>query len=99
VTKIVGKSICGSGASGSRGKAATPSKATAAIRRHVATGRRMKGSEKFISRPATVCRANVRQPNTIYLSLAWNNQVPPEFCVVHILQLSVKIVSSAIDMI
>ena len=44
---MVGKSTCGSGATGRNGKATRPTKASAAISSVVATGRRMKGSERF----------------------------------------------------
>src|SRR6516225_8613363 len=40
VTWMVGKSTCGSGATGRNGNAAMPMKASAAIRRQVAIGRR-----------------------------------------------------------
>ena len=46
-TWMVGKSICGSGATGRNGKAAIPTKASAAISSEVAIGRRMNGSEMF----------------------------------------------------
>jgi hypothetical protein len=49
VTWMVGKSICGREATGKNGKAAIPTKATAAINRDVATGLRMNSSEKFMS--------------------------------------------------
>ena len=47
---MVGKSTCGSGATGSSGKATSPTKASAAISSDVAIGRRMKGSEMFMAR-------------------------------------------------
>jgi hypothetical protein len=47
VTWMVGKSICGNDATGRNGNAASPTNATAAISSDVATGRRMKGSERF----------------------------------------------------
>src|ERR1700758_2662712 len=49
VTWIVGKLICGSEATGRNGKAAIPTNATAAISNAVATGRRIKGSDRFMS--------------------------------------------------
>jgi hypothetical protein len=60
VTWMVGKSICGSEATGKKGKAAMPTKATAAISKDVATGRRMNGSETFISyhRSTTTARSS-----------------------------------------
>ncbi len=48
---MVGKSTCGSGATGRNGNETMPTKATAAINSVVATGRRMKISEKFTTRP------------------------------------------------
>jgi hypothetical protein len=45
---MVGKSTCGSGATGSSGKATKPTKSTPAIRREVAIGLCMKGVEIFI---------------------------------------------------
>ncbi len=47
-TLMVGKSTCGSGATGSSGNATMPTSASAAINNDVAIGRRMKGSETFI---------------------------------------------------
>ena len=47
-TWIVGKSTCGSGATGSNGNAITPTSASAAIKRDVAIGRRMQISEMFM---------------------------------------------------
>ncbi len=47
VTWMVGKSTCGSGATGRNGKATMPTKASAAINNVVATGRRMNGSDMF----------------------------------------------------
>ena len=49
VTWMVGKSTCGSGATGNNGNATMPTSANAAISSDVAIGRRMKISEKFIS--------------------------------------------------
>ena len=46
-TWMVGKSTCGSDATGRNGKAAMPTNATAAISSEVATGRWMNGSERF----------------------------------------------------
>jgi hypothetical protein len=48
-TEIVGKSTCGSGATGSKKKAVAPASAMATVRRVVATGRRMKGPEMLMS--------------------------------------------------
>jgi hypothetical protein len=47
-TDMVGKSTWGKGDTGSKRKATAPAKNTATTRRVVATGRRMKGSEKFM---------------------------------------------------
>src|SRR5579871_24627 len=47
LTRIVGKSTCGSGATGSSGKATTPTRKIPAISRVVATGRSMNGREMF----------------------------------------------------
>src|SRR5262249_27637647 len=47
VTWTVGKSTCGSGATGRNGNATMPTNATAPMSRQVATGRRMKGSDRF----------------------------------------------------
>ena len=47
VTWMVGKSTWGSGATGRKGYEMRPAKASAAIRRAVAIGRRMNGSETF----------------------------------------------------
>ena len=44
---MVGKSTCGSGATGKNGNETMPTKANAAIISVVATGRRMNGSEIF----------------------------------------------------
>ena len=44
---MVGKSTCGSGATGRNGNETMPTKANAAIISVVATGRRMNGSEMF----------------------------------------------------
>ena len=58
VTWMVGKSTCGSGATGRNGKAAMPTKATAAISSVVAIGRRMNGSDRFMRRrflPTAAC--------------------------------------------
>ena len=52
VTWMVGKSTCGSGATGRNGKAAMPTNAIAAISSEVATGRRMNGSERFMRSPS-----------------------------------------------
>ena len=47
VTSSVGKSTCGRGATGSNGKAATPTRNSPAISSVVATGRSIKGREMF----------------------------------------------------
>ena len=49
-TTTTGKSTCGSGATGSRPKATTPARAMARVSRVVATGRRIKGAERFRGR-------------------------------------------------
>ena len=46
-TVMVGKSICGSGATGSRPKLTPPSSMIARLSSKVATGRRIKGAERF----------------------------------------------------
>src|ERR1700716_4266827 len=46
-TEMVGKSTCGSGATGKNLKATTPDKKIAMVTRDVATGRRIKGAEKL----------------------------------------------------
>src|SRR5271154_1497142 len=46
-TEIVGKSTCGSGATGRKRKATTPDKKIANVIKEVATGRRTKGAEKL----------------------------------------------------
>ncbi|MNQ70914.1 hypothetical protein D3C85_855670 [compost metagenome] len=50
-TVITGKSICGSGDTGSRPKLKAPASRIARLNSRVATGRRMKGAERFIDRP------------------------------------------------
>ena len=65
-TWIVGKSICGSGATGSSGNAAAPVSVMPSMISEVATGRAMKMSEKPICRrpgQAAPCRAT-RAPGT-----------------------------------
>ena len=52
VTAMVGKSICGSGATGRTTKASAPASATATVSSVVATGRRMNGAEMFTRRHA-----------------------------------------------
>ncbi|MNK91683.1 hypothetical protein D3C87_1117960 [compost metagenome] len=49
-TTITGKSICGSGETGSRPKLTPPSSMIARLSSIVATGRLMKGPERFIDR-------------------------------------------------
>src|ERR1700674_2702117 len=46
-TEMVGKSTCGSGATGKNRKATTPERRMANVISDVATGRRMKGAEKL----------------------------------------------------
>jgi hypothetical protein len=46
-TEIVGKSICGSGATGRKRNATAPERKIARVMSVVATGRRMKGAEKL----------------------------------------------------
>ena len=46
-TEMVGKSTCGSGATGRNRKATTPDRRMAKVISEVATGRRMKGAEKL----------------------------------------------------
>src|SRR5208282_831788 len=47
-TEIVGKSTCGSGATGRKRKATAPERKIAMVMRAVATGRRIKGAEKLV---------------------------------------------------
>ena len=47
-TEIVGKSTCGSGETGNSRKATAPASAMAAVRRVVATGRRINGEERLM---------------------------------------------------
>src|SRR2546429_566089 len=49
-TEMVGKSTCGSGATGKNRKATTPERRMAKVISEVATGRRMKGAEKLEER-------------------------------------------------
>src|SRR5271157_5759735 len=46
-TLMVGRSTCGSGATGRKRKAIAPANRIARVTREVATGRRMKGAEKL----------------------------------------------------
>src|SRR3981081_1587393 len=46
-TEIVGKSTCGNGATGRKRNATKPDRRIASVIRDVATGRRIKGTEKF----------------------------------------------------
>src|SRR2546425_185051 len=55
-TAMVGKSTCGSGATGKKRNATTPESKIALVINDVATGRRMKGAEKFEE------RCNVQSP-------------------------------------
>src|SRR5215470_10733094 len=50
-TLIVGKSTCGSGATGRCSKATAPASAMAVVSNVVATGRRMNGDEKPMANP------------------------------------------------
>src|SRR5262249_5152475 len=59
---MVGKSTCGSGATGRNGTATSPMNPMAAIRSDVATGRRMNGSEVFM--PTPPCRPQQRKSAT-----------------------------------
>ncbi|MNT87051.1 hypothetical protein D3C72_2274160 [compost metagenome] len=52
-TTITGKSICGSGATGSKPKLTPPSSMIARLNSMVATGRRMKGPDRFMPGPAS----------------------------------------------
>jgi len=57
-TMIVGKSTCGSGATGSMKNAPTPASISPIVSRIVPTGRRMKGAEMFTpGAPRPRCRA------------------------------------------
>ena len=47
-TEMVGKSTCGSGATGSRRKAIAPASATPSVSSVVATGRSMNGADRFM---------------------------------------------------
>jgi hypothetical protein len=49
-TEIVGKSTCGNGATGKKRNATMPESKIASVISEVATGRRMKGTEKFEER-------------------------------------------------
>ncbi len=49
VTWMVGKSTCGSGATGRNGNAASPIATSAAISSEVAIGRLINGSERFMA--------------------------------------------------
>ena len=62
LTRIVGKSTCGSGETGSQLKATIPASMIASVTRTVATGRRMKISENFTGS----LRHNPAEP-----SMAW----------------------------
>ena len=53
-TEMVGKSTCGSGATGSRKKPMTPAIATPSVSSVVAIGRWMNGAEKFIAAPPMI---------------------------------------------
>src|SRR6202167_1261136 len=56
-TEMVGKSTCGRGETGNTLKAIPPAIAIAAVSRVVATGRRMKGAERFMRElPAQIGR-------------------------------------------
>ena len=53
-TLMVGKSTCGSGATGSTANAMAPAMATAIVSSVVPTGRRMNGAEMFMRSPCQV---------------------------------------------
>ena len=53
-TTITGKSICGKGETGNKPKLTPPSSMIARLSSRVATGRRMKGPDRFIAVPAQV---------------------------------------------
>ncbi len=60
-TEIVGKSTCGSGDTGSRRNAIAPASAMPSVSSVVATGRSMKGADRFIApRHSPVARASAR---------------------------------------
>src|SRR4029077_8620802 len=62
-TEIVGNSTCGSGATGNIVYARAPAIKTAALSSDVATGPRMKGSEKLnAAHPSDGCGAGIRLP-------------------------------------
>ena len=50
LTRIVGKSTCGNGDTGNNPYASTPTSTSATAIKPLATGRRMKGRERFITK-------------------------------------------------
>jgi hypothetical protein len=54
-TEMVGKSICGNGATGKLTKPSAPPSAMASVSSVVATGRTMKGEDRFIARSSARC--------------------------------------------
>src|SRR6185312_16540940 len=73
VTKMAGKSMRGSGATGSSVKAAAPEQAMPSVRRIVATGRLMNGAEMFMLNDPRDSRRGVRE-----LALAGRLRAPRE---------------------
>ena len=67
-TEMVGKSTCGSGETGSRLKAIAPVSAMPSVSSVVATGRSMKGAERFIS--AQMLTAALAQPLAVSTAAA-----------------------------
>ena len=61
-TLMVGKSTCGSGATGSTVNAMAPAMATAMVSSVVATGRRMNGAERFMQAPRRAAVAGSAEP-------------------------------------
>jgi len=74
-TTITGKSICGSGDTGSRLKLTPPSNMIARLSSMVATGRRMKGPDRFMTQPApgfaALCASAGRGGRNTGRSPAW----------------------------
>ncbi len=74
-TTITGKSICGSGDTGSRLKLTPPSNRIARLSSMVATGRRMKGPDRFMTQPApgfaALCASGGRGDRSTGRSPAW----------------------------
>src|SRR5207245_9048711 len=61
-TPMVGKSTCGSGATGRKRKATTPERKIAMVLSDVATGRRMKGDRKVEEKCCILSLVYVRGP-------------------------------------